>query len=79
MSRFEITMTDGEKILVDHTAGNMEALLSQLNDNAFVMFNEIRVGATTQPREVILASRQVTLIRPADSDSRQSSTFRPKR
>lgn len=79
MARFELTISNGETILIDHPAGDMQALLSELTANAFLVGNEIRVGSTTGAREVILATRQVTLARPADSESRQSSTFRPKR
>jgi hypothetical protein len=79
VARFEFTISNGETILVDHPANGMTELLTQLDTHAFLLANEIRVGSTAPPREVIMASSQVTLVRAADSDSRQSSTFRPKR
>jgi hypothetical protein len=79
MARFEITISNGETVLVDHQAADVRALLADLASNDFVVASEIRVGSTTVARELIVASRQVTLVRSADSDSRQSSTFRPKR
>jgi hypothetical protein len=79
MARFEMTISNGETILVDHAAADMQALLAELMGNAFLLGAEVKVGTAAAPREVIVASRQVTLVRAADSDSRQSSTFRPKR
>ncbi len=79
MARFELTMSNGETVLLDHPSGGMEELLTELTANAFLVGNEIKAGSTAPPRDVMLATRQITLIRPADADSRQSSTFRPKR
>ncbi len=79
MARFELTISNGEKILIDHPADDIKALLAELSASAFLVAVEIKVGATSVPHEVILATRQITLARPADADSRQSSTFRPKR
>jgi hypothetical protein len=79
MARFELTISNGEKILIDHPADDIQALLAELSASAFLVAVEIKVGATSAPHDVILATRQITLARPADADSRQSSTFRPKR
>jgi hypothetical protein len=79
MARFEFTISNGETVLVDHPAAGMAELVSALDTHPFLLATEIRVGSTAPPREVIIASTQVTLVRAADSDSRQSSTFRPKR
>ena len=79
MARFEFTISNGETILVDHAATGMAELVSTLESHTFLLATEIKVGSTAPPREVILASSQVTMVRAADSDSRQSSTFRPKR
>jgi hypothetical protein len=79
MARFELTISNGETILIDHPADDIQGLLSELIANPFLVGNEIKVGSTSTAREVILATGQITLARPADADSRQSSTFRPKR
>ena len=79
MPRFEMTISNGETILIDHAAADMQGLLAELMGNAFLLAAEVKAGSTAAPREVIVASRQVTLVRAANSDSRQSSTFRPKR
>jgi hypothetical protein len=79
MARFEMTISNGETILIDFPANDMPELLAELTGNAFLIGTEVKVGVTSAAREVIVASRQVTLARPADADSRQSSTFRPKR
>ena len=79
MARFEMTLSNGEKILVDHTAKDVVAFLSELNCNTFLLLNEVKGGSSTPAREVIVASTQVTLVRPLGAQSLQGSTFRPKR
>jgi hypothetical protein len=79
MARFELTMSNGETVLIDFPVTDITELRAELVGNTFLVGTEVKVGATTTAREVIVACNQVTLARPADSDSRQSSTFRPKR
>jgi hypothetical protein len=79
MSRFEMTISGGERIIVDHPAQGMQELLSEMMANDFLLLTEIRGSATVAPQGVIVASGQVTLVRAIDGDSRQGSTFRPKR
>jgi hypothetical protein len=79
MSRFEMTISDGEKILVDHPAEGMSELLSELQSSDFLLFKEIRGSTSNVAKDVIVASAQITIIRAIDGDSRQSTTFRPKR
>jgi len=78
MARFEMTISNGETILIDFPAADMPELLTELIGSAFLIGTEVKPGSVLA-REVIVASHQVTLARPADADSRQSSTFRPKR
>ena len=79
MARFEMTLTGGERVLVDYAAGGLPELLTELNANAFLLFTEVRGDSTSLTREAIVATAQITVIRLIDSDTRQSSTFRPKR
>ncbi len=79
MSRFEMTISDGEKIIVDHPAPDVPGFLSELASNDFLVLMEIRGGSSGMSQEVIVATRQITLVRSIDADSRQSTTFRPKR
>jgi len=79
MARFEVTLSDGEKILVDHPAGGMDEILSALENKAFLLFSEVQGGSSTPARDVIVASAQVTLIRPLGERSMQGTQFRPKR
>ncbi len=79
MARFEMTISDGEKIIIDHPTDEMQDLLLQLQSSEFLLLNEIRGTSVGGGQEVIIASRQVTLVRTISSDSRQSTTFRPKR
>jgi hypothetical protein len=77
MARFELTISNGEKILVDHGASSMQDLLFDLGERGFLLFNEVKSGSSAV-REVIVAAAQVTLVRPL-GDSMQGSGFRPKR
>lgn len=79
MARFEVTTSNGEKILLDHDAGGMAELLSALNANSFILGNEVGGHSMSADRPIILASGQVLLVRLLDNLSTQSSTFRPKR
>jgi len=78
MARFELTTSSGEKILVDHAAAGMQEFLSELNSSPFVLYNEVK-GGSSGAAQVIVASGQITLVRPLDDFSTQSTTFRPKR
>jgi len=78
LARYELTLTNGEKVLVDHPAENTDEILAAFDGKAFVPFGEVRVGSTTAVRDVLVASAQVALVRPLGGDS-QGSQFRPKR
>jgi hypothetical protein len=79
MARFEMTLNGGEKILVDHAVPAMQELLQDVAANDFMLFSEIRGVSSAPDREIIVATRQITLIRPLDQQSRQGTAFRPKR
>ena len=80
MARFELTISHGEKILVDHAADGMLAILAELEGNRFVLFNEVKGGSAASGREVIVASQQITLVRLLeDQRSTQGSGFKSKR
>jgi hypothetical protein len=79
MARFEMTLSSGEKILVDHAATGMGEILSELSSNAFLVYTEVKSGSSGPAQEVIVASSQITLVRPLDELTTQSTTFRPKR
>ena len=79
MARFEMTISTGEKILVDHSAGGMQSILSELNGQGFLLFSEVKGGSSSPAREVIVASSQIALIRPLGEGNSQGSNFRPKR
>lgn len=79
MARFEMTLSGGERILVDHAAPAMQEMLKEFAGNDFVLLSEVKGGSSTPAREIIVATRQITLIRPLDDRSTQGSDFRPKR
>lgn len=79
MARFEMTLSAGDKVLVDHAAAGMPELLAELTANAFVLYDEVSAASATAPRPVIVASSQIVMIRLLDGLSTQSTTFRPKR
>jgi hypothetical protein len=74
-----MTLSSGEKILVDHAATGMEEILSELSSNAFLVYTEVKAGSSGTAQKVIVASSQITLVRPLDELTTQSTTFRPKR
>ena len=77
MARFELTISGGEKFLVEHPAASMNELLLDLADRQFVLLDEVRSGSAA--REVIVSTRQITLVRPLAEGSMQGSGFRAKR
>jgi hypothetical protein len=77
LARYEVTLTNGEKVLVDHPAESMDDIIAALDGKAFVPFGEVKVG-TSAIRDILVASEHVALIRPLGDDS-QGSQFRPKR
>jgi hypothetical protein len=79
MARFEMTTTLGERILMDHPAADVDAILAELGSNAFLSYTEVKAGASGAPLKVVVASSQIVLVRPLDGLSTQSTTFRPKR
>lgn len=78
MTRFEITLSNGEKILAEHAAETTQELTAALDGKAFVSFSEVKVG-TAGIREILVATAQIGLIRPLGDDRMQGSAFRPKR
>ena len=79
MARFEMSITGGERILVDHEAPAMQDILKELAGSDFMLFSEVKGGSSTPARDVIVATRQITLIRPLGDRSTQGTDFRPKR
>lgn len=79
MARFEVTTSNGEKILIDNDASGMAELLDALNANPFILGNEVGGSSMNPDRPIILACGQIILVRLLDNLSTQSSTFRPKR
>lgn len=79
MARFEMTLSGGETILVDHAALAMQEMMGDLAANDFVLFTEVKGGSATPAKEIIVATRQITLIRPLEQHSMQGSNFKPKR
>lgn len=79
MARFEVTLAGGEKILVDHSAATMQEMLQELTGSDFMLFNEVKGGSVAPVREVIIATRQLTLVRPLGDNEFQGSDFRRKR
>lgn len=79
MARFEVSLTGGERILVDHAAPAMQQILDEVAGNDFILFSEVKGGSSTPARDVIVATRQITLIRPLGDRSTQGTDFKPKR
>jgi hypothetical protein len=79
MARFELTITSGEKIVVDHSASGMAELVAEVDGKALLLLTEITGASSGATREIIIASGQVTMIRPLSDQSTQGSNFRPKR
>jgi hypothetical protein len=79
MPRFEMTISNGEKILVDHATAGMQEILSDLEGKGFLLFKEVKGGSSTPAREVIVASSQITLVRPLGDGVTQGSSFQAKR
>jgi hypothetical protein len=77
LARYELTLTNGEKVLVDHPAESTDEILAAFEGKAFVPFVEVKVGSATI-RDFLVASAHVTLVRPL-SDYSQGSQFRSKR
>jgi hypothetical protein len=79
MARFELTIAGGDKLLVDHPAREIGQLLAEITGNEFLLFTEIRDATSAPSYEVIVASRQLVMVRAVESASRQNTNFRPKR
>jgi len=79
MARFEMTLSTGETILVDHVATGMDQILAELTAHPFVLFSEVKGGSSSPAREVIVATSQIAIVRPLHGESRQGSSFVPKR
>ncbi len=79
MSRYEVTMSDGEKLIVEHGAETLDALVDELSRRNFLPCGEIRSSGSAAHRDIILAASQISLIRPLLEGTSQGSNFRPKR
>jgi hypothetical protein len=79
LSRYEVTMSDGEKLVVEHGAETLDALVQDLSRGPFVACGEIRSSGSAAQRDIVLAASQISLIRPLLEGSSQGSNFRPKR
>jgi hypothetical protein len=79
LSRFEVTMSDGEKLIVEHGSETLEALVEALANRNFLACGEIKASGSAAHREIIIAASQISLIRPLLEGSSQGSNFRPKR
>lgn len=79
MARFEVTLSGGEKIVVDHPATGMAELIADVDGKAFLLLKEITGASAAAARDIIVASRQITMVRPLGDLSTQGSSFRPKR
>lgn len=78
MSRFEMTITNGEKILVEHAAATVQDLAAEIDGKAFLVVLEIKTGSSTPTRELIVATNQIALVRPI-GEGMLGSEFRGKR
>jgi hypothetical protein len=78
MARLEMTLAGGEKILVDHAASDMGEILRDLARDDFMLFSEVKGGSSSPAREIIVATRQVTLVRPLHDRSAQTTDLRSK-
>lgn len=79
MARFELTMAGGEKFIIDHPAAAMREMQAYLAAGPFAVFTEIRVGSTVPLQDLIVATGQISLLRPLGEGATQGSSFRPKR
>jgi len=78
MARFEMTITNGEKILVEHAAETVQDLATEIEGKAFLVVLEIKTGSSTPTRDLIVATNQIALVRPI-RDGMMGSEFRGKR
>jgi hypothetical protein len=78
MARFELTISNGEKIMVEHAAADMREFAADLDGKQMVLFNEIKTGSSTPARELIVATNQITLVR-SIGEGMLGSAFRGKR
>ena len=79
MARFELTLSNGEKMVAEHRSTGIDKFLTEVEANAFLLVTEIRSGSQTPPKEVMVATRPITLIRTSEEGSMQGSNFRAKR
>ncbi len=79
MARFEVILSSSEKIVVEHPSAGMAELAAELSDKKYLVVTEITGASAGAIREIIVASNQITMIRPLSDLSTQGSNFRPKR
>lgn len=79
MARFEVTLSNGEKLVAEHGCEAIADLMAEVETKAYLLMVEIKPGVQTPPKEIMVATRQLTLIRSLDAGSMQGSNFRAKR
>lgn len=71
-------MAGGHTLIVEHDAAGTAELLSEIDGREFALLSEVAIGSATR-REVLVSTRQISLVRPLTEGSTQGSGFRPKR
>jgi hypothetical protein len=79
MARYELIVSTGDKVLVDHSAAGMAEFAADLAGKPFLVLTEITGATAGAARDVIIASSQITMIRMLGDQTTQGSNFRPKR
>ena len=79
MARFEVTISSGEKIVIDHNVTGMAELAAEIEGKQLLLSTEITGASSGAARDILIAGRQITMIRPLSDQSTQGSNFRPKR
>ncbi|MBK1623057.1 MULTISPECIES: hypothetical protein [Afifella] len=79
MARFEVTMSSGDKLLIEHDIASVEEMRLVLEKTDFLATKEVRLGAPGTLPDVVLSTRHMMLLRPLAEGATQGSSFRPKR
>jgi len=79
VARFEMTLCGGEKLLVEHSAATMREMHTVLDQSQFLLASEIKTGSSVPAPDILVATGQITVLRPLVEGSMQGSNFRPKR
>lgn len=78
MARFEITINNGEKILVEHPSTSFDELALEFSTNPLMLFKEIKPGSSVPPIDVMVKTSEIALVRPI-GEGMMGSQFRGKR